>query len=222
MTAPRPGGPPLLVPAVVFAALTVTGAVLGGSGPRPDSAPAAVLDYTATHTTAMSVAAALLLGSAFPLVVYAATAVRRLRTPVPGPLIGLAGAILAAGSLILSALFSWAAAQTAGLADAGSARLLATLWFATGSAGFTAPLGLFLLGLAVTGLVRRRVPGWLGWIAAAIGIVGLLSTFALITPSLYPLIPIARFGGALALLAFAVVLDSAPAGRTPQPAEVAR
>src|SRR5690348_5206831 len=75
----RQGGPPLLVPALAFAALTVAGAALGSSGPRPDTDAAAVLAWTAAHGTLTSVGAAVLLGSAFPLVVYAATAVRRLR-----------------------------------------------------------------------------------------------------------------------------------------------
>src|SRR6185503_4997012 len=110
MTATRPartrpdrqGGPPLLVPALAFAGLTVAGAVLGSSGPRPGTGAEATLAWTAAHGTLLSVGAALLLGSAFPLVVYAATAVRRLQrlgVSAPGPLMGFAGAVLAAGSL---------------------------------------------------------------------------------------------------------------------------
>ena len=66
------------------------------------------------------VGAALLFGTAFPLVVYAATAVaryRRLGIAAPGPLMGFAGAVLAAGSVALSALFSWTSAQVAELVE---------------------------------------------------------------------------------------------------------
>ncbi|GAA1839010.1 hypothetical protein GCM10009836_17570 [Pseudonocardia ailaonensis] len=205
----REGGPPLLVPALVLAALTVAGAVLGGAGPRPDTGADAVLAYAAANGTWMSVGAALLLGSAFPLVVYAATAVRRMQrlgVSAPGPLMGLAGAVLAAGSLMLSALFSWTAAQTAGSGDAGLARTLATLWFGTGSVGFAAPLGLFLLGLGVPAVIRRLVPAPIAWAAIAVGVLALLSTFALITPALYYLVPVARFGGLLVMIAIAATL----------------
>jgi hypothetical protein len=219
MTATRPttarperqGGPPLLVPALSFAGLTVAGAVLGSSGPRPDTAVGAALAWTADHGTLLSVGAAILLGSAFPLVVYAATAVRRLQrlgVSAPGPLMGFAGAMLAAGSLGLSALVGWVAAQTAGLGDAALAGALVRLWFAAGGIGFAAPLGLLVLGLAVPALIRRLVPRWLAWAALVIGGLAVLSTSALITDLLYPLIPVGRFGGLLVLLAFAVALPT--------------
>jgi hypothetical protein len=214
----RQGGPPLLVPALAFAGLTVAGAVLGSSGPRPGTGAEATLAWTAAHGTLLSVGAALLLGSAFPLVVYAATAVRqlqRLGVSAPGPLMGFAGAVLAAGSLGVSALVGWVAAQTAGLGDAALARALVRLWFATGGIGFAAPLGLLLLGLGVPALIRRLVPRWLAWAALVIGGLAVLSTFALVTDALYPLIPVGRFGGVLVLLAFAVAL---PATRNAEPA----
>ncbi|MCE0761309.1 DUF4386 domain-containing protein [Pseudonocardia kujensis] len=207
----RQGGPPLLVPALAFAALTVTGAVLGASGPRPGTDAAAALAWTAAHGTLLSVGAAVLLGSAFPLVVYAATAVRRLRrlgVSAPGPSMGYAGAVLAAGALSLSGLVGWVAAQTAGLGDAALARALAWLWFATGGIGFVAPLGLLLLGLGVPALIRRLVPRWLAWAALVIGGLAALSTFALLTDVLYPLIPVGRFGGVLVLVAFALALPA--------------
>lgn len=209
--ADRQAGPPLLVPAVAFAGLTVAGAILGGAGPRPGWAPEEVLAYAATHGTSMSVAAALLLGSAFPLVVYAATVVRRMQrlgVTAPGPLIGLAGAVLAAASIAASALFSWTAAQTAVLGDAALAKTLATLWFATGGVGFVAPFGLLLIGIAVPALILRLLPRALAWSALVVGILALASTFALITDVLFPLLPIGRFGGVLVLLGTAILLPA--------------
>lgn len=61
------------------------------SGPRPESTAAEVLAYATGHAGLMSLGAALLFGSAFPLVVYAVTALRRLRrlgVAAPGPLMG--------------------------------------------------------------------------------------------------------------------------------------
>jgi hypothetical protein len=208
----RDGGPHLLIPGLSLAVLTVVGGVLGGSGPRPDSSAADVLAYTAANATLVGVAAALLFGSAFPLVVYAATVLRRFRRlgiAAPGPVMGLAGAVLAAAALMASALFSWAAAQTAGLGDPAIARLLATLWFATGGVGFVAPFGLLLAGIAVPALIGRLLPAWLAWAGLVVAALAVLSTFALITPALYVLLPVGRFGGLLFLLAVAVLLPVA-------------
>ena len=202
-------GPPLIVPAAALAGLTVAGAVLGGAGPRPASTPAEVLAYAGANPTAVALSAALLLGSAFPLLVYAATAVTRLRrlgVSAPGPLIGLAGAVVAAGSAVAAALFGWTGAQTAVLGDPALARALATLWFAAGGVGVVAPFGLLVLGLAVPAVLLRLVPAWLGWAGLVVGVLAVLSTFALLTPALYVLLPIGRFGGVLFLLALAVLL----------------
>jgi hypothetical protein len=202
-------GPPLLVPAASFAGLTIAGAVIGGSGPRPDTPPAEVLSYAVANPTAVSLGAALLFGSAFPLVVYAATAVtryRRLGVSAPGPLMGFAGAVAAAVAVILSALFSWTSVQVAPLGDATVAKLLSQLWFATGAFGFAAPMGLLVLGLAVPAVILKLLPGWLAWAGMLIGVLALASTFGLVTSALYPLVPVGRFGGALFLLAVAVLL----------------
>jgi len=86
-----------------------------------------VLAYDAGHTTVISVAAALLLGSTFPLVICAVTVYRRLRrlgVLAPGPLMGVAGALLAATALAATTVFSWTATQTAGLGDPALARAL--------------------------------------------------------------------------------------------------
>jgi hypothetical protein len=202
-------GPPLIVPALAFAGLTIAGAVIGGSGPRPDADPAAVLAHAVENPTLTAVGAALLLGTAFSLVVYAATAVtryRRLGVAAPGPLMGFGGAVLAAGAVVLSALFSWTAVQIAPLGDPVLAKTLSQLWFATGAFGFAAPMGLLVLGLAVPAVVMRFLPAWLAWTGTVIGVLALLSTFALVTPALYPLIPVGRFGGVLFLVAVAVLL----------------
>lgn len=194
-------GLPLIVPALALAGLTVAGAVIGGSGPRPDADPAAVLAHAVENPTLTTVGAALLFGTAFPLVVYAATAViryRRLCIAAPGPLMGFGGAVLAAGAVVLSALFSWTAVQVAPLGDPVLARTLSQLWFATGAFGFAAPMGLLVLGLAVPAVVVRFLPAWLAWTGMAIGVLALLSTFALI--------PVGRFGGVLFLVAVAVLL----------------
>jgi hypothetical protein len=202
-------GPPLIIPAASFAGLTIAGAVIGGSGPRPDSTPDDVLAYAIANPTPAALGAALLFGSAFPLVVYAATAVtryRRLGVTAPGPLMGFAGAVMAAVAIVLSALFAWTSVQVAGLGDSAIAKLLSQLWFATGAFGFAAPMGLLVLGLAVPAVVLKFLPAWLAWAGMVIGVLALLSTFGILTSALYPLIPVGRFGGVLFLLAVAILL----------------
>jgi hypothetical protein len=216
--APRRGqeGPALWIPALSFAGLTVAGAIIGAGGPRPDSTPEDVLAYAVADPALAAVGAVLLFGTAFPLVVFAATAVtryRRLGVAAPGPLMGFAGAVLAAASVSLSALFSWAAVQSAPLGDPALAKVLSQLWFATGAFGFAAPMGLLVLGLSVPALVLRFLPAWLAWAGMVIGVLALLSTFGIITSALYPLIPVGRFGGLLFLVAVAVLLPRS--ARTP-------
>ncbi len=205
----REGGPPLLVPVLAFAVLTVVVAVLGAGGPRPAATATEVLAYNAGHATVISVAAALLLGSTFPLVIGAVTVYRRLRrlgVTAPGPLMGVAGALLAATSLAASALFSWTATQTAGLGDPALARALSTLSFATGGIGFVAPYGLLIAGIAVPALILRLLPRALAWTGLVVAVLAILTTFALISDVLYPLLPIGRFGGVLFLIAAAALL----------------
>ncbi|MFP5021278.1 DUF4386 domain-containing protein [Pseudonocardia phyllosphaerae] len=209
------GGPPLLVPAAALTVLTVAGAVLGGAGPRPDTAPAEVLAYDLAHPGTLGLGAALLFGSAFPLVVYAATALRRMErlgAAVPGPLIGYAGAVLAAASLSVSALASFVAARTVSLGDVTLARTLAWVWFGAGGPGFAAPMGLLVLGLAVPALLLRLIPRPLAVAGIVIGVLALLSVFSLAADVLYPLVPVGRFGGLLMLLGFALTLPTRPAG----------
>ena len=205
----REAGPPLLVPALAFGLLTVAGAALGIGLPRPTGAATEVLNYDTDHTIVISVAAALLLGSTFPLVICATTLYQRLRrlgVRAPGPLMGLAGAMMAATALAASALFSWTATQTAGLEDPAIARALTTLAFASGGIGFVAPFGLLVAGIAVPALILRLLPRTLAWAGLAVAVLAMLTTFALISDALYPLLPIGRFGGVLFLIATAALL----------------
>lgn len=213
-TRPDPqSGPPLLVPVLSFAALTVAGAATAAGAPRPDTSAAAVLAYDQAHPLLLAVAGALLFASSIPLAITAATVYRRFRrlgVAAPGPLMGFAGGLLAAASIAASAIFIWTAGQTAGLGDATLARALTTLSFATGATGFVAPLGLLLAGIAVPALILRLLPRWLALAGLVVGILAMASTFALVTPALYPLLPIGRFGGLLFLVASAALLPRAP------------
>jgi hypothetical protein len=203
------GGPPLLAPALAYAALTIASVALSARIPQADASAASLLAYVRSHHTFMQVAGCLEFAAAVPLAIWTATGYRRLRTlgvNAPGAVIGLSGGLLAAASLALSGLVSWTVSQVSGTVDAGLARVLADLSFATGGTGFVAPLGLLLAGMAVPALILRLLPRWLAWTGLVVAAIAELSTFSLLTGGLDVTLPVGRFGGLLWLLAVSVLL----------------
>lgn len=205
----RQGGPPLLGPAVGFAALTVVGLVLGAAGPRPSTTAAELSTYLTAHSTAATVLAAAVFGASIPLAVWSAVVYRRLRqlgVTAPGPAIGLAGGLLAAATLSLSGLVAWTAAASAGLGEPGLLRALTTLSFAAGGPGFVPFFALLIAGVAVPSLILGLLPRPVAWAGLVIAAVGMLSVLSLLTPTLYALLPVGRFGGLLWIIAASVLL----------------
>jgi hypothetical protein len=203
------GGPPLLAPALAYGALTIASVALSARIPQPAASAASLLAYVRSHHTFMQVAGCLEFAATVPLAIWTATGYRRLRTlgvNAPGAVIGLAGGLLAAASLALSGLVSWTVSQVSGTVEAGLARVLADLSFATGGTGFVAPLGLLLAGMAVPALILRLLPGWLAWTGLAVAAIAELSTFSLLTSALDATLPVGRFGGLLWLVAVSVLL----------------
>jgi hypothetical protein len=208
----RQSGPPLLAPAAGFAALTIVGLVLGAGGPRPTTIAPDLLDHLLADTTTATVLAAAVFAAAIPLAVFSATAytrMRRLGVTAPGPAIGLAGGLLAAAMLALSGLAGWTAAASAPLGEAGLVRALTTLSFAAGGPGFVPAFALLLAGLAVPSLILGLLPRALAWAGLVVAGLGMLSVLSLLTPVLYPLLPVGRFGGLLWILAAAALLPRA-------------
>jgi hypothetical protein len=207
---PRQGGPPLLAPVLAYGALMVVAVVLSVKSPQPSASAASVLAYNGAHHDALEVAGCLGFAASIPLAIWTATVYRRLRTGLgvvaPGAVIGLVGGIVAAFSLGLTGLINWTSAQIPIGGDPTVARALADLSFATGSAGFVAPLGLVVAGIAVPSLILGLVPRPLAWAGLVIAALSLLSTFALLTPALYFTFPIGRFVGLAWLIAVSVAL----------------
>lgn len=52
-----------------------------------------------------------------------------------------------------------------------------------------------LVGIAVTALILRLLPSALAWAGLVVAVLTMLTTFALISDVLYPLLPISCFGG---------------------------
>lgn len=161
---------------VAYALFTVAGGVLGATGTRPDSSAADVAAYDATHQGLVQLLALVVFGAGLSLATWTAAA--------RPPRLGFAGGLLASGSLLLSGLATWTAAQNPDLA-----RAFTSLAFAAGAFGFAVPLALLIAGVARTTPRPLEITGYV--VAALAG----LSAFGMLTDVLYPLIPVGRFGG---------------------------
>jgi hypothetical protein len=203
------GGPPLLALALPYAALTLVGLFLGIGVSRPDDSPAEVARVLLEHGTASTVLATAVVGAAIPLAIWSATAYRRLRglgVTAPGAAIALVGGVLASASLVLSGLASWTAATTAPVLTPEILRALVTLSFAAGGPGFVPFFALLMAGVAVPGLLLGVLPrGW-AWAGLVIAGLAMLSVLSLLTPVLYPLLPVGRFGGLIWLIGVSALL----------------
>ena len=217
----RLGGPPLLVPVLAYGALMVAAVILSATSPQPSASAVSVLVYDRGHHDALELAGCLGFAASLPLAVWTATVYRQLRTRLgvtaPGAVIGLAGGLLAAASLGLTGLVNWTNAQAPAGGDPAAARMLADLSFATGSAGFVAPLGLLIAGIAVPALILRLLPRPLAWAGLVIALASAASTFALLTSALDFTLPVGRFLGLAWLIAASVALPVSrrPASGTP-------
>lgn len=201
-------GPPLMIPAAAFAALTIAGVVVGAGTPRPDAPAAEVLAYAADHGTRLRWSGFLFLGAAVPLAIWSAAAYRRLRglgVSAPGPVIGLAGGILASAFLALTGLLAWTARGVT--QDADLATALRDLSFAAGGPAHATFLGILMLGIAIPMLltgIRRGV----AIAGLVIAVAGELSSLTLLASDLAALVALTRFGGLIWLVAVSLVLPA--------------
>jgi hypothetical protein len=221
-TRSRQNGPPLLIPAVVMAVLTAASTALGATAARfnaPD-----LLAYDLSHRTTLLVLGTVVFATALPLLIWSATAYRRLHSlgvTAPGSAIAFGGGLLAAASLATSGLLTWTSAQSPDPTSPGLAHALSAFAFAAGGPGFVVPLAMLIAGVSVPGLILRLLPPALAWAGLIIATLGALATFALLTPTLDFLLPVGRFGGLLWLIAASVLLPTSRQRRTttPQPAD---
>lgn len=208
---PRRSEPPLPVPAVALAALTVA-TVATSAGVRPDTDPASVLRGVQSSSTA-TLAAMLLTASAVPLLMWAAALRQRFTTlgiRVVAPTISLVCGILAAVALALSGLAAWVEAAVAPLGDVALVTALNQLSFAAGGPLFATGFGLAILGATVPCLLRRLVPRPLAVAGVVLGVLGAVSPLVLLWLALGPVLPVVRFGGLLWVLVFSAVLPLTP------------
>jgi hypothetical protein len=205
---PRSGAP-LWPPVLAFTVLTVIGVVVNRSTPHPDAAGAAVLAYSTAHATVVRAGSWLLFASAVPLTIATAVIYRRLRTlgiTAPGPVIALAGGVLAAAALTLSGMFAWTSGRLPAGTSPALARALADLSFLAGGPAYAAMLALLIAGIAVPALLARLLPRPLAAAGIILAAAGAVSTLTLLTLDVAFLLPVVRFGGTAWLVAAAILL----------------
>ncbi|MEY9864272.1 hypothetical protein ABH935_009928 [Catenulispora sp. GAS73] len=202
-------GPPLLAPVLAYAALTVIGVIVNRSTPHPDASGAAVLAYTAAHSSMVKAGAWLLFATATPLALTAAVVYRRLRAlgiTAPGSAIAWSGGALAASALALSGIFAWTGGRLPADASPALARALADVSFLTGGPAFATMFALLIAGIAVPSWLAGLLPRPLAFAGLALAIAGVLSTLTLLSLGFGFLLPIIRFGGTAWLIAAAAML----------------
>jgi len=168
---------------IAYGVLTIAGGVLGATGTRPGSSAADVAAYDQAHQGLVQLLALVVFGAGLSLVAW--TAAER------PPALGFAGGLLASGSLLLSGLAMWTAAQNA---DPAVARAFTSLSFAAEAFGFAVPL------VPLIAAVARLQVRWLAITGYVIAALAGLSVFGMLTDVLYPLIPVGRFGGLIWLV----------------------
>ena len=206
-------GPPLLAPAlahvVLFVASIVVGASAGVFG-RPDTAAGVLTANLAEHPGAARTVAFLQVASGVALGVFTAAAAAAVRSRTPrlaGLDIARFGGYGAGLLLALSGLATWSATEAAAV-DGGPAavKALTLVSFATGGPGYVALFGLLVAGIAVPLFIARLAPRWIGATGMALAVVAELALLSLTTDVLQPLLPLARFPGALWMLVVAAIL----------------
>jgi hypothetical protein len=205
-----PGGPPLLVPAVAFAVLTVAAVAVSIHIPTPTASAQTVLSYQLHHATLLRLGAFLQFAAALPLAIWAATVHGRLRAlgvQAVGTTMALVGGVLASASLALGGLIGWTSVETAHLGDTAVAKVLGELAFATGAVGYVVPFALLMAGVAVPSLLTGLLPRPLAITGLVIAAIGMISTATLLTLDLGPTVPVVRFGGLMWLIAASTQLS---------------
>ena len=213
---PHPG-----ILAAISLALTVLGIAVAGamSGGDALTSPYAhdLVERVAGHHDAFRALAFFQLGAAVPLAILGATLCARLQSfgvRVPGPLIALVGGVLASTSLLLAASVTFVESRPEATGDAALTHALAFLAFVAGGPAYAVGIGLLVAGVAVPALVLRLVPRPVAVLGLVVAVLAELSWFGLLAQPVQYLVPVARFGGALWLVAVGFLLPASRPRRT--------
>lgn len=143
-------------------------------------------------------------GAAVPLGLFTAAVTSRLTflgVNVTGVSIALFGGLAASVFMTLSALCSWVLTQPGVAADVSTMHAIQLLGFATGGVAHVVAFGLLMAGVAVPCLLGGYAPKWVAWLGLVLAAIAELSTLSLLFPALMILLPVARFGSYIWLIA---------------------
>lgn len=209
----RQRGPHPGILATVSLALTVAGVVAAGamSGGDALTSPYAndLVGRVAHHHDAFRVLAFFQFGAAVPLGILAATLYARqlrLGIRVPGPVISLVGGVVAVMSLFVAAFTTFVESRPEVTGDAALVHALAFLAFVAGGPGYAVGIGLLVAGVAVPMAILGLAPRPLALLGLVLAVVAELSWFGLLGQPMQYLVPVARFGGGLWLVAAGFLL----------------
>lgn len=212
---PARAGPPLPLVAGMAAALTVAGIGVpllasGGTGyPSPFAAEATLVSYVADHPNALSLAALFQFAASIPLLVFTASVASRLNAlgvRAAGPLIALAGGLVASAASAVSACGQWVLSRLSADAPPDLLSSMRDLVFITGGPWHVVAFGLLLAGVAVSAAFHRLLPRPLWTAGIALAVVCELATITFATDTAAYLLPVGRLGGLAWLVAAAVLL----------------
>ncbi len=209
----HPSGAPLLPPVLAYSVLTVLAVVvpLAMAAKGAWSSDTTLLDVYSNHQGAVRVQSLLTIGAAVPLAVLTAVfsdRIRQLGLRVPGRIIALSGGVAAAALLAVAGALPLALLGSHAQHDVALLQFGQRLSTALGGTAFVAFAGLLIAGIAVTGLLGRILPRPLAWIGIALAALGELALLTSLSDALVPLLPIARFGGMIWLIAAASTIRS--------------
>ena len=200
----RHPGPPLWLPAIMFAILFNTGLFFvtsfGGAPyfPGPWESAAVIQKFFLLRTDAVILCAFFQFGAAIPLGIFAVSAASQLRfmgAKVAGTYVTLSGGILTSMNIIASTMIMWAAAHPGIAQDSNLINVLYFLQFGFGGVGFSVPMGLLIAGISIPSFIMKLLPKWLCIFGIVLAVFGAFSWFDLIFPQALFLIPLTRFPG---------------------------
>jgi hypothetical protein len=189
----------LFLLSIIFSRILTHGAPI----PIPYGDPWSSQQYFLSFPSVVRLSGFLQLGAAITLGILTASLTSRLQflgVTASGAHIAFFGGMAASIFLAISGVSSWVLSQPGAANTFDTMRSIQLLGFAAGGAAHVATLGLLVAGIAVPSLMYRYLPR--GWAMAGIviGALSELSTFSMILPRVYFLLPAARFSAMVWLI----------------------
>jgi hypothetical protein len=202
---PNPGILAIIHVSLFLSSLLLLGILSKGAGfPNPFKPLQESQQQMRAFADIIRYTALLQFGAAIPLGLFTAAVTSRLSylgVNVTGVSIALFGGITASAMMIISSLCSWILVQPGVVDDVSTMHAVQLFGFATGGVAHVVVLGLLMAGISVPCLLGNYTPKWVAWMGLILAGIAEVSTLSLIVPPLMLLLPIARFGSYIWLIA---------------------